>query len=506
MTVRRAASTIAVALALALALGACTGDPPVAAPVPGPVASGAVAWIDCTEQARQINRQLPESLSAQCGKVTVPRDWNTPDNGETFDIAVMRLRSDRQTDKLGSVLTNFGGPGASGLAQLPHLAGDILNLATRFDLVTFDPRGVGQSASVKCIANEDLDASFGYEPDPVADADFQGAVAISRRIGESCSAKFGEQLTLYSTEQAARDMDAIRQALGEEKFDYLGYSYGTLLGAVYAQLFPDRIRAMVLDGAVDPQQSPVESSEGQAMGFERALTNFDAWCNQNARRCPIAPDARGAVERAIASAETSPARGDGGRLATSGWVFYSVVSALYYQPAWEYLARGIADLGRGDPTVTFLLADSYADRDANGDYGTLFDANNAVNCTDSESYPTVEQIRTLQSDWRAKYPLFGAPLAVGLLNCAVWPAKKDPYPVGPATGSPPIVVVGTVGDPATPYESTAKLAAMLGTGRVLTWEGEGHTAYPETACIRDAVDAYFIGLTVPAEGTRCPAR
>ena len=501
----RRPAVAAVILGLVATLTGCTADPPPRSAQPAPGPSSTVAWEDCTDEARGINRQFPDSFTAECGQVVVPRDWNSPDNGETFEIAVMRIRSEDQRDRLGAILTNFGGPGASGFDQLPHLAPDLERLATRFDLVTFDPRGVGRSASVKCIADGDLDASFGYQPDPVTDAEFQGAVAISRRIGEGCSTKFGDQLTLYSTEQAARDMDAIRAALGEETFDYLGYSYGTLLGAVYAQLFPDKIRSMVLDGAVDPQQSPVESSEGQAMGFERALTNFSTWCGQNTRRCPIAPDARGAIEAAIASAATNPVRGSGGRQATSGWVFYSVVSALYYQPAWEYLARAIADLKRGDPTVVFLLADSYADRDASGRYGTLFDANNAVNCTDSESYPTVEEIRTLQDQWRAKYPLFGAPLAIGLLNCAVWPAKKDPYPVGPATGSPPIVVVGTTGDPATPYESTAKLATMLGTGHVLTWEGEGHTAYPETACIRDAVESYFIDLTVPAEGTRCPA-
>ena len=155
----------------------------------------------------------------------------------------------------------------------------------------------------------------------------------------------------------------------------------------------------------------------------------------------------------------------------------------------------------------FILADAYADRDANGDYSNLFDANNAVNCADSEPYPTVEQVRALQAQWRAKYPLFGAPLAIGMLNCAVWPAKKDPYPVGPATGAPPIVVVGTIGDPATPYESTAE-AGQPCSVRVRCSPGRARATPPtrRPRCIRDAVDAYFIDLTVPAEGTRCPAR
>jgi pimeloyl-ACP methyl ester carboxylesterase len=294
--------------------------------------------------------------------------------------------------------------------------------------------------------------------------------------------------------------------VGDEKLTYLGFSYGTLLGAVYAELFPTKVRAMVLDGAVDPKQNPVASSEGQAAGFELAFSNFTAWCKQTPAKCPISADPRGAVIEAINSARTAPAKDAKGRAATAGWVFYAVVSTLYSQDTWQYLAQAIADLKKGNPKIAFLLADSYAERDADGHYKNLFDANNAVNCVDSDQYPTVEQVRALQSQWRAKYPLFGAPLAVGLATCAVWPAKKDPYPVGPATGAPPIVVVGTKGDPATPYESTPKLADMLGTGTVVTWEGEGHTAYPETTCIRTAIDSYFIDLKVPAKGLTCPAK
>lgn len=498
-TARLAAACV---LAVLLPLTACTDEPPSTEPGPGGTgdSSGTIAWGDC-----QADGGAPDSLTVECGTVTVPQDWNTPDDGRTFDIAVMRIRSDNQRDRIGSVVVNFGGPGGSGLEYLPQFAPRLQGLMERFDLVTFDPRGVGQSAPVKCITDADLDASFGFQPDPVTDAAFQELVGLSRRIAEGCAAEYGEQLTLFSTEQTARDIDAIRQALGEEKLDYLGFSYGTLLGAVYAHLFPQSIRAMVLDGAVDPVESPIESSEGQAMGFERALTNFDAWCAANTIECPIAPNARETIVDAINDADRQPVTGTGGREATSGWVFYSVVSALYSRPIWPYLARGIADLQDGDPTLAFLLADLYADRRPDGTYGNMFDAFNTIGCVDSDDYPTVEEIRTLQAQWRDKYPLFGGPLAVGLLTCSLWAAKKDPYPVGPATGAPPILVIGTLGDPATPYESTAALAELLGTGVVLTWEGEGHTAYPETRCIREAVDNYFITLAVPAEGTRCPA-
>jgi pimeloyl-ACP methyl ester carboxylesterase len=504
MIVRRPATLAATSVALAVLLSACTGDPTDTNPAPVPE-RGTVNWADCMHTARQVNPDLPATLLVECGTVTVPQDWNTPDNGETFSIAVMRIRSGEQSDHIGSIVTNFGGPGGSGLGYLPHLAPDLNNLMERFDLVTFDPRGVGRSATVKCISDEDLDASFGYVPDPVSDASFQVAVSISRSIAEGCGAALGDRLSLYSTEQTAKDMDAIRKALGEETFDYLGYSYGTQLGAVYAQLFPATIRSMVLDGAVDLEQTPVESSEGQAMGFERALSNFSTWCSQNTEQCGIGPDARATIVDTINAADAAAVRGSDGRIATSGWVFYSVVSALYYQPSWTYLAQGIADLGDGDPTLMFLLADSYADRQSDGSYSNMFDAFNTISCIDSDAYPTVEEIRDLQAQWRGKYPVFGPALAIGLLNCALWPAKKDPYPVGPATGAPPIVVVGTLGDPATPYESTPKLAAMLGTGRVLTYEGEGHTVYPDDDCIRRAVDAYLIDLTVPAEGTSCPS-
>jgi pimeloyl-ACP methyl ester carboxylesterase len=509
--VRRAVVAIAALLSMALVASGCTFHPPK---LSDPFASDsgaptAVDWRSCNSEALKLNPTLPRDVSAQCGTVTVPQDWRTakdgkaPD-GKTFDIAVMRIRSSKQQNRIGSILVNPGGPGASGIQLATNLVGQVPVLMSRFDLVGFDPRGVEQSASVKCIPDTTLDQSFGYEPDPVSDAQFQGALAISKEIASDCSAKFGDQLGLYSTEQTARDMDAIRAALGEPKLNYLGFSYGTLLGAVYAELFPHNIRAMVLDGAVDPTLSPVDASENQAVGFERAFNNFANWCKATPKDCPIAPDARAAVNSALDAARTNPVHGAGGRVATAGWVFTGVISSLYSEEAWQPLAQGIANLRQGDPRIMFALADAYAERDPSGHYTTLFDANSAVNCADSANYPTVDQIRTLQSQWRAKYPLFGGPLAIGMLGCSVWQAKHDPYPVGKADGAPTILVVGTKGDPATPFESTPKLADMLGTGQVVAWDGEGHTAYPSTKCIRDAVENYFISLTIPPKGLTCP--
>ncbi|MBX6356683.1 MAG: alpha/beta fold hydrolase [Micromonosporaceae bacterium] len=514
------------ALVVALVAAGCTfGSEPTtrgttsARPEPG--AAPGPTWRPCDDVADDLvgPAAARARVRYQCTTIKVPQDWaaakaspGASPSGPTFDIAVIRARSERQHDRIGSLLVNPGGPGGSGVDLAVYLSvgaglgGLPLDVLERFDIVGFDPRGVGRSSPVKCISDADLDATFGYEPDPVSQEEFDGLVDLARRIGQTCGAKYGDSLRLYSTEQAARDMDAVRAAVGDAKITYLGYSYGTLLGATYAQLFPTHIRALVLDGAVDPQQDLVAASESQAKGFERAFSNFAAWCRENRSDCPIAPDARTAVTAALDKARSSPARGRDGREATAGWVFYAVISSLYSESGWQRLASAIARLETGDPDEVFELADSYAERRPDGTYSNLFDAFSAVGCADSDEVPSLAEIRKLQSQWRAKYPLFGAPQAVGLLSCALWPGKRDPVPTGPAKGAPPIVVVGTTGDPATPYEQTARLADMLGVGVVLTWQGEGHTAYPATRCINNAVDRYLIDLKVPRKGLTCPAR
>ncbi|WP_329111157.1 alpha/beta hydrolase [Micromonospora sp. NBC_01699] len=515
----------AAAVAATLVLSGCTL--PVLAPRtdggPDRAPVGATAdWKPCPETPRELVGRAAPDMRYDCATIGVPRDWQatgatagaaaSPGGGGTFDIALIRVRSVKQHDRIGSLLINPGGPGGSGVDTAVYLSfGAALgglpdDITQRFDLVGFDPRGVSRSSPVKCISDAELDSNFGYDPDPRTQAEFDGAVALSERIGEACGDRYGDQLRLYSTEQAARDMDAVRAAVGDEKTTYLGYSYGTLLGATYAQLFPRNVRALVLDGAIDPKQDVVASSESQAKGFELAFTNFANWCTRTPARCPIAPDPRGAVTDALAKADVSPVRAGNGRTATGGWVMYAVISSLYTESGWQELAKGIDELAGGNPNRVFELADSYAERGPDGRYSNLFDANLAINCADEDSVPDLPRIRELQSQWRTKYPLFGPLLAVGLLSCRYWPGQRDPYPTGAATGAPPILVVGTTGDPATPYEHTPELAAMLGVGKVLTWEGEGHTAYPQTPCINAAVDAYLLDLTVPSAGTRCPAR
>ncbi len=507
--IRRAAATVVIA-ALAgcsapttrwvapTASGANTGPAPTA---------GTVTWRPCQDLPQRLFAESIPNVRFDCGTLRVPRDWDAPAAGATFNLALVRARRTDQRSRIGSLLVNPGGPGVGGVDYAVYFAASgPVDVLRRFDVIGFDPRGVGGSAPVECVTDAQKDAGNAADPDPVSDAAYAAHVAFARRIGDDCAAKYGQSLRLFSTEQTARDMEAIRAAVGDPKLTYLGYSYGTLLGAVYAHRYPTRIRALVLDGAVDPTQDAVAASEGQARGFERAYGDFVAWCRATPIACPAGPDARATVNRLMAAARQAPVTGPDGRPATAGWVLLALVTALYQRDDWPELAAALHALDGGDSSAIFRIADRLYSRDPTGHYSNLIDANLAIGCADEDRQPTAEQIRALQGAWRAAYPTFGADLAVSMLGCAVWPGKHDPFEAGRAAGAPPILVVGTKGDPATPYEQTAALASLLGTGVVLTWNGDGHTAYPDTPCITEAVDRYLIDLRVPPVGTVCPAR
>ncbi|MFB9318497.1 alpha/beta hydrolase [Cryptosporangium minutisporangium] len=479
-------------------------SPPAAPSAPE---AGAVAWQDCKAE---IERSIGTSLSGvrvDCGAVKVPQNWANP-TGETIAIALVRVRRLQQRNRIGSLLVNPGGPGASGIelaAQTPlFLPGEVLE---RFDVVGFDPRGVGQSAPIDCLSATSKDAVTAANPDPAPAAEFNQQVKLWRSSIDPCATKYGPSLGYYSTEQTARDMDAIRAAVGDTKMTYLGYSYGTLLGAVYAHLYPTRVRAFVLDGAVDPNLDGITASEGQAAGFEKAFDNFVAACRAKGAGCAIGPEARRTVHNVLINVAKKPVPGVGGekRTATTGHVLSAVTAALYVKAQWPTLEKAIADIAKGDPSTVFSLSDSFTGRNADGTYNNMTDAFTAIGCTDERNPPTLDQVRKLQTEWRRKYPLFGAPLAMTLLSCAVWPGTHDPYPVGAAIGAPPIVVVGTTGDPATPYANTAKLANEIGTAHIVTWQGEGHTAYPQTNCVRENISNYLITTAPPPDNLTCPA-
>jgi pimeloyl-ACP methyl ester carboxylesterase len=505
---------VALATALVLLLAGCApgsrwvdpgGSAAPSAAASASAAPGKVNWTDCRDEAKQLAGQLVAGFDYQCGTVQVPADWHAADNGKKFQIALMRVHNQKAGKQIGSLLVDPGGPGGSGVETAAYLPRELPSVVlTNFDIVGFDPRGVGQSTpTIDCISDANLDKMLGSDPDPVSQTDFDALTTLWKQIGQECQDKFGSDLSLFSTEQAARDMDAIRDALGDQKLTYLGWSYGTLLGAIYAQLFPTKVRALVLDGAVDPQLHGAASTESQLGGFEHAFDQFAAWCKQQS--CPIAPDPRAAVAAAMTAARSNPVVGKDGRKATAGWITTGVAEALYSQQLWPVMAQAIKDLQGGNATRIFQLADEYGERDASGHYGSLLNALQVVSCDDDDSKISTDEIRSLQNQWRTKYPLFGAGFATGLVSCQQWPATRDPYPTGKATGAPPILVVGTVNDPATPYAQAGALASMLGNATVLTWNGQGHTAYPQTTCIRTNVDAYLIDLKVPDPNTTCPA-
>jgi pimeloyl-ACP methyl ester carboxylesterase len=523
--VRRTARALLLTIAVVLVLAGCTsvngngryaGTATPTGPGAPAATSGApaveptispVSFLDCTSVIRPQLRESPggdRPLSFGCGRLRVPLDYRDPSR-KAIDLLLIRVRLAGQQKRIGSLVVNPGGPGASGADAAIGLALTLpTDVLARFDVVGFDPRGVGLSSPIECISDRLKDESLQLDPD-APDA-LAAQAKLSGQISSGCVAKYGGDLQHYNTEETARDLDLVRQAVGDSRLTYLGYSYGTRLGSVYAQLFPKRVRALVLDGAVDPKAGEVAAAQTQAAGFERAFDQFAADCKARRAACRVGPDARATVKRILAEARRSPIPGgSGGRKATAGPVLLAIVSALYDRGEWRTLESALAAAGKGNSAGLFALADRYNERDSKGHYTNLIDANTAINCADTaEQVPEATVQRTLTS-WRRRYPLFGTSLALGLLTCQQWRVPREPPPAVRAAGAPPVLVIGTVNDPATPYASAKVLAGTLASGRLLTWQGEGHTAYPKTRCVTSAVDAYLVNLTLPAVNATCAA-
>jgi pimeloyl-ACP methyl ester carboxylesterase len=490
------------------------GSSPAPAPGGSPAtpSTSPISFDDCTSVIRPQIKDQPggdRDLRFGCGRLQVPLDY-TDVAGRSIDLFLLRVRYGHREQPLGSLVVNPGGPGGSGLDAAVGLGLQLpLEVLGRFDIVGFDPRGVGLSHGIECIPAALKDRGLALDPDARTAAQYAAQVALAKRTAEGCARKYGPSLAHYNTEETARDMDLVRQAVGDQKLTYLGYSYGTRLGSVYASIFPDRVRAMVLDGAVNPLADEVASAESQAAGFENAYSQFAADCRRRGHGCRIGPDARAFLTALIAKARRAPihsSRAGERRVATAGHVLLAALSALYDQKQWSDLASALAEANDGDAAGVFALADEYSQRDPHGDYTNILDANVAINCADSALKVSDAMVRRLLSEWRTKYPLFGTSLALGLLGCQQWQAPRHPLPRVRAAGAPPILVIGTVHDPATPYASARVLARQLATGALLTWNGEGHTAYPKTNCVKQAVDAYLVTVRVPRAGTSCPSR
>lgn len=523
----------ALILGLALAVSGCSGGsgggdtsrsvgtPAKSSPAPSETSSSGMAAV---KGGPGLGRFYRQKLSwrrcgdgFQCAGISVPLDYSRP-TGRTIRLSVNRLRARSAAKRIGSLLLNPGGPGGSGLDYARGARSVVSSAAReRFDVVGFDPRGVGKSTPVRCLDDKETDAFIAADGSPDTSAEEQRLLDLSRGLGARCKQRSGYLLAHVGTRDVARDLDVLRAALGDAKLTYLGKSYGTAIGAAYAELFPGHVRALVLDGALDPTSSSAEVAKQQALGFETALTAFVDDCRRH-RDCPL-PRQRvsglSAVSGILAAADRRPLRGERGRKITQGLAFIGMGAALYDKDAWPLLRDGLQEARRGDGTTLALLADFYTERNERGHYtSNSNDAIYAVNCLDHPADGAADATRVARAVAAARSsarslarvaPRFGATLAWGDLPCATWPVQGTvrPHPIA-AAGSPPILVVGTLRDPATPYVWAQNLARELASGHLLTWDGDGHTAYKRgSGCIDRAVDAYLIKRTLPREGARC---
>lgn len=447
--------------------------------------------------------------AAQCATVSVPVDWAAPE-GEILDLAVVRLRATND-DRIGSLVINPGGPGASGVQYVGRFGRQVTSeaLRERYDVVGFDPRGVGQSRPVDCLPDAEMDAYLARDSDPSTAQGLAEMTAEARRFAQGCAASAGPLLAHVDTRSAALDMDVLRAALDDERLNYLGKSYGTLLGATYADALPHRVGRMVLDGALDPASGNTDVVVGQAAGLERALRAFVQDCLDR-RECPLSGDVDDGVDQVRTllrrvDAEPLPT-GDAARPLTEPLAVTGVVAPLYSQDSWPQLGAALADAFDGDGRALLAAADSYADRRPDGRYDSnLLEAFPAVNCLDYPVDDDPVSMREVERLTTQASPTFGRYLAYGEVLCGQWPVRpvRTPAPVR-ASGAPPVLVVGTTGDPATPYEWARSLAEQLESGRLLTWEGEGHTAYGRgSACVDGAVDRLLLDGELPGEGATC---
>ncbi|KSW21831.1 alpha/beta hydrolase [Cellulomonas sp. B6] len=444
----------------------------------------------------------------QCADATVPLDWADPE-GETIEVALRRVPASSGSP-VGSLLVNPGGPGRSAIDSITFfrqvVSRDVL---AAYDLVVFDPRGVQHSTPVTCVDPAELDAITAWVPDFSTDAGIAEAAERNGELGRACLERTGDLLGHVDTQSAARDMDVLRATLGDEALTYLGFSYGTELGATYAALFPERAGRLVLDGALDPTLDTGQVAAGQAAGFENALRAYVADC-QTGAQCPLTGDVDAGLERLSTMfdrARAKPLPTASGRPLTVSLAFSGVAAALYSQASWPVLTQAISTaLGDGDGTALLQLADSYYGREPDGTYSSnQNEAFTAITCLDDRPSADPAQMRADAAAIAQVAPTVGEFFSYGGASCADWPVPAVPA-LGSyaADGAAPIVVIGTTNDPATPYAWAEQLADLLSSGVLLTYEGEGHTAYGRSnRCVKDAVDTFLLTGEPPAAGTRC---
>ncbi|WP_139320685.1 alpha/beta hydrolase [Saccharomonospora sp. CUA-673] len=494
------------------------GEPEQRGPV-GPVPAGldrfysqSLEWGDCAPYATsQTAEQLFGEDGLECARLTVPLSYAEPD-GETITVGLLRHEAGGSDDeRVGSLVVNPGGPGASGMVNVASMAGQVgdSELGQRFDLVGFDPRGIGASEpAVECLTPEERDA------DRVDDSDLDGspegvrkAEREEREFVEKCveRTEHGEQmLANLGTRDVAKDMDVLRSVLGDRKLSYLGYSYGTRIGYTYADQFPGNVRSLVLDGALDPEQDTVGSLVSQGEGFGKSFEEFAAWCAERGD-CPLDGDPTQAYQDLVQPLFDEPADAGGRQLsyedATTG-----TIQALYSEQMWPQLESGLAELARGDGSTLLALADMYNERDPSGEYANTQDAFTAIRCVDDPPVEDADEIREAQTRYAEVAPFLdsGREPSSARDACAFWPVDNTSEPRLPNVDDvPPALVISTTNDPATPYQAGVQLAEAMN-GRLLTFEGNQHTVFLlGNQCVDDIGTDYLINGTLPDDNARC---
>lgn len=441
-----------------------------------------------------------------CARVRVPMDYTHPE-GRQLQIALeMRPASGK---RIGAMLINPGGPGGSGL-QYVQAATDSFNrsILTHYDLIGFDPRGVGLSDPIHCLSTKQLDAYLSEDPDPDTPAEAQAYADSAVRMGRGCTATSGDLAAHVSTIEAARDMDIMRSALGQPTLNYFGASYGTKLGATYASLFPHKVGRFVLDGALDPKLSTLQINLGQARGFETALRSYVGNCVHQTKSCFLGSsvDAGLAKIRSLVKRiDAKPLRTGSNRRLTEGLAAAGIFTPLYDRSYWLLLSEALKGALHGDGSVLLELADIYSSRGPHGYTDNSQEAIYAISCLDDPWSIPASQVPSMLPQFEKASPTFGRLFAWANVTCSGQVAKSENPPLTiSAAGAPPIIVTGTTRDPATPFAWAQSLAHELASGVLIERHGDGHTAYHQgSTCVDKAIDGYLLRGTVPKNGLNC---
>ncbi len=515
---RGVATTSALAAVLAVVLTACSGDLLTSGeeqetPAPSLSSSPIPAPSSRTPQQPSLDRYYSQDVDwkgcgdgHECATVQVPLDYAEP-AGETIDLDLLRVPAEGGK-AVGSLVVNPGGPGVPGTRYAADATSYFgTEIRQVFDIVGFDPRGVGGSTPIDCVSDEQLDAFVAMDPDPDTAVEERASDAAVAALGRGCVENSGDLAGHISTVEAARDIDVIRALLGDRRLSYFGASYGTFLGATYADLFPQRVGRMVLDGAIDPSLSSTEMSLVQAKGFETALRAYVGACVDRGG-CFLGDSVDAGTARIrefLDDVERSPVDGADGRRLEIGNAVLGIWAPLYNQGYWPLLDSALRSAFAGDGALLLRLSDAYTSRTGDGYTDNSLEALFAVNCLDHDDAIPTAQVAPRIPEFERASPTFGKVFAYGLAGCAQWPVSGE-QPDGPidAAGAAPILVVGTSRDPATPLEWAEALAEQLDSGVLVRRDGDGHTGYNAgNPCVDDAVESYLVSGTVPESDVSC---